>query len=257
MKMKKLLSVLLATMVITAAGCSGNNDSADSATTTAAEAGTVTTTAEKNTVSSDDNPLLSDEMKEHIRNVREGAPVYADFIETTSSFPLTMGFAVEQDVYGTGEPVKTEMLVGMISAEKFYITSVTDGMAMDIIITDGKYYMISAEEKTAIYMDMSDEEASSMSEEMTASIKANFDASAATYETGETEFEGKTYLYEKINTVEMGEVMIYIDKATNQVKYISSQGVTLEITTVSSEVDESKFEIPADYTLVDMAQMMG
>ena len=106
-------------------------------------------------------------------------------------------------------------------------------------------------------MEMSDEEAAEMSDSMTASVKANFDAAAATYESGETEYNGATYLYEKVTTEELGEIMVYADTATKEVKYLTSQGMTMEITVLSNEVDSSKLEIPADYTLVDMAEMMG
>jgi len=116
---------------------------------------------------------------------------------------------------------------------------------------------VSPDEKTALYMEMTDEEAAEMNNSMTASVKASFDASAAKYETGEAEFKDATYYYEKITTEEMGEIMVYADAATKELKYVVSQGVTMEIVNISADVDASKFEIPEDYTLIDMAAMMG
>ncbi len=273
MKMKKLLSVLLAAMIIAAAGCSDNGDAdtttttttdaeAEAITTTAAETTTEATTTEAETTPAEteaavENPFMTEEIKEFIEEVRAEAPIYADFLESSSSIPLTMGLAYEMDVYGTGEMSEVKMEMGMASPEKFYVSTDTAGIAMDIIIADGVCYMVSAEEKTALYMTMSEEEAASMSEEMTASVKASFDASAAEYETGETKLDGTTYLYEKITADETGEIMVYADTATKEVRFVSNQGIVMEITALSNSVDESKLEIPADYTLIDMAEMMG
>ena len=275
MKMKKLLSVILAAMVITAAGCS-DNSGAEATTTTAAEAATTTTAAETTTEAATteattteattteaettteateapaDNPLMTDEIREFIEELRAEAPIYASFFEKSSSIPVTMAFNQEVDLMGTGEISTVYMELGMASFDRFYVSTDTLGSPMDIIITDGKYYMVSAAEKTALYMEMSAEEAAEMQESMTASVKASFDASAAEYETGETEFRDATYLYEKITPAEMGEIMVYADPATKEIKYLVSQGVTMEIVTISDKVDNSKLEIPADYTLVDM-----
>lgn len=277
--MKKFLSVILASLIITAAGCSGNEaaetttTTAAETTTTAAETTTEATTTEAVTTEADtaaevettpaeteaqvDNPFMTEEVKEFLDTVRAEAPIYADFFEKTSTIPLTMTVSTEVDVYGTGELTETTMDVGMASFESFYVSTVVDGVATDIILTDGKYYIVSHAEKTALYMEMSEEEALMLSESATGSVTVSFDASAATYESGETEFEGETYLYEKITTDEMGEIVIYADTATKEVKYFTSQGTTMKFLALSNTVDESKLEIPADYTLMDMSSLMG
>ncbi len=281
--MKKFLSVILAALIITAAGCSDN--SAETTTTTVAEAeaattttaeeaetttttteattteATTTTEAETTTVTEEapvddaNNPLMTEEMRAFINELKANAPLYGEFIETTSNIPLHMGMAYEMDLYGTGEMSPVAMDIYMSALDKMYVSMVTDGVATDILLADGKYYMISAAEKTALYMEMSEEEAASMSEEMTASVKANFDASAAEYETGETEYNGTTYLYEKVTTGELGEIVVYADTATKEIKYLSNAGIMMEITALTSDFDESIYEIPADYTVIDMATL--
>ncbi len=293
--MKKFLSVILAALVITAAGCSGSD--ANTTTTTTTEAATTTTTAaveeattteaeattttaetttttevaETTTVvetteaettpaeteSDVDNPLITDEIREFIEAVRAEAPIYADFYEASSSLPVTLAFNQEADLMGTGEITTVYMELGMASFDSFYVSTDSLGSAMDIIIKDGKYYMVSAEEKTALYMEMTEDEAAEMNESMVASVKASFDPSDATFETGEEEFRGETYLFEKITADEIGEIIVYADPATKEIKYFVSQGVTMEVLVISDTIDESKFEIPADYTLIDMAEMMG
>ncbi len=284
--MKKFLSVILAALVITAAGCSGSGEAADATTTTTAaqteEAEATTTEAETTTAAEEEdateevteevvteeaettpaeteeaveNPFMTDEIKEFIEALRAEVPIYADFMETTSTIPMRMGMAYEADIYGTGELTAVSLDIAMASPEKIYMSTVSDGTVVNIIIRDNKYYMISEAEKTALYMEMSDEEALAMSESMASSVKANFDASAATYETGETEYNGETYLYEKVITDEVGEIIIYADTATKEVKYLTSAGETMEITILTNQVDDSLFEIPADYTMIDMATL--
>ncbi len=270
MKMKKFLSVLLAAMVITAAGCSGNDDAAattttatEAVTTTAAEAEATTTTAAEaeteatTTAAAADSPLMTDELREFIDTIRSEVPIYADYLEKSAQLPLHMGIAYEADLTGTGEMSYTSMDVYMASFDKMFISTVTDGAALDILLDGNKYYMLSAAEKAAIFMEMTEEEVADMGSSMTASIVPGFNHESATYETGETEYNGTTYLYEKITTPETGEIIVYADTATKEVMYIASAGITMEITALTSDFDNSIFTVPADYTIVDMAEMMG
>ena len=244
MKMKRLLSALLAAMVVTAAGCSDNSGAdttTTTATTTAAETEATTTTAAETTTAETteaettttateapaENPLMTEELRTFIDAVKAEAPVYGDFLEKTSSIPVTMAINQEVDMMGDGQITATYMEIGMASLDSFYVSTDSLGAPMNIVITDGRYYMVSPDEKTALYMEMTDEEAAEMNNSMTASVKANFDASAAKYETGEAEFKDATYYYEKITTEEMGEIIVYADAATKELKYVVSQGVTM------------------------------
>ena len=283
--MKKFLSVILASLIITAAGCSDSEEAstttaaettttaeaeldaeaetttaaeeeAEETTTTAAETEAETTTEASETEAEEaDGELMTDEIKAFIAEIEDEVPIYADYMKKTCQLPINMGFAYEADLYGTGEMSTTTMDIYMSAMDKMYVSTVTDGVAADIIINGDTLYMISDEEKTAIYMTMSEEELAEMSESMTASVKPAFDASAATFETGETEYNGETYLYEKIITEEAGEVIVYADTATKEIEYIESAGVVMELTALTNDFDESIYEIPADYTLVDMATL--
>ena len=204
-----------------------------------------------------ENPLMTEELRTFIDAVKAEAPVYGDFLEKTSSIPVSMAIKQEIDMMGDGQITTTYMEIGMASLDSFYVSTDSLGAPMNIVITDGRYYMVSPDEKTALYMEMTDEEAAEMNNSMTASVKANFDSSAAKYETGEAEFKDATYYYEKITTDEMGEIEVYADPATKELKYLVSQGITMELVFITDEIDASKLEIPADYTLIDMAEMMG
>ena len=289
--MKKFLSVLLAAMVLTAAGCGPAKEAeeetttvaeeeaeattteseeteAETTTTEATEAETTTTeaTTEETTEAETEaapekdltglkEDLLTDEMKEFIETLKAEVPIYADYMYETSLLPTAMGFAYEADMYGTGTLSKVTMDIHMEGLNKMALITKTDGEGATVILDGDKYYMVSDAEKTAMYMTLSEEEMASMADTMKGSISTTFDPDTATFETGTKEYNGTEYLFETINTVEMGDITIYADKATKEVKYIESAGITMEITFLTHEVDPSVYEIPSDYVLVDLATM--
>ncbi|MBQ8842707.1 MAG: hypothetical protein IJZ65_08775 [Ruminiclostridium sp.] len=289
--MKKFLSVLLAAMVLTAAGCGPAKEAeeetttvaeeeaeattteseeteAETTTTEATEAETTTTeaTTEETTEATTEaapekdltglkEDLLTDEMKEFIETLKAEVPIYADYMYETSLLPTAMGFAYEADMYGTGTLSKVTMDIHMEGLNKMALITKTDGEGATVILDGDKYYMVSDAEKTAMYMTLSEEEMASMADTMKGSISTTFDPDTATFETGTKEYNGTEYLFETINTVEMGDITIYADKATKEVKYIESAGITMEITFLTHEVDPSVYEIPSDYVLVDLATM--
>lgn len=273
--MKKILSVLLASLVLAAAGCGGNDTAATTTTTAVAEDAAATTTAaddaaedtEAEETEAEENAtidigefgvdsLLTEDMIAFIETVEtSGAPIYANYLMESSLLPTAMGFAYEADLYGTGTNSKVTMEVYMSAMDKMAIKTVTDGVASDIIIKDMTMYMLSDAEKTALYMAMDEATMDQMSESMTASVKPSFDAAAATYESGTEVFNGTEYLYEKITTVEAGDIVVYADMNTKEIKYLVSAGMAMELTLLTHDVNDSVYEIPADYTLVDMAAM--
>lgn len=288
--MKKFLSVLLAAMVLTAAGCGPAKETEEETTTTVAEEEAEATTTEAEETEAEtttteateaetteatteetteaeteaapekdltglNEDLLTDEMKEFIETLKAEVPIYADYMYETSLLPTAMGFAYEADMYGTGTASKVTMDIYMEGLNKMALITKTDGEGATVILDGDKYYMVSDAEKTAMYMTLSEEEMSSMADTMKGSISTTFDPDTATFETGTKEYNGKEYLFETINTVEMGDITIYADTVTKEVKYIESAGTTMEITFLTHEVDLSVYEIPSDYVLVDLATM--
>lgn len=265
--MKKILSVLLASLVLAAAGCGGNE--ATTTTTTEAPAADATTTtaaveeAEQTEEEAIDpgvfgvDSLLNEDMLAFIDTVKtSGAPIYADYLTQSSLLPTAMGFSYEADITGTGTNSVVTMEIYMSSMDKMAIKTVTDGVASDIIIKDKTMYMMSDGEKTALYTTLDDAAMTQMADTMTASVKPAFDAEAATYESGTEEFNGTEYLYEKITTAEAGDIIVYADTATKDVKYLVSGGMTMEMTLLTHDVNDSVYEIPSDYTIIDMASLM-
>lgn len=247
--MKKFLSIILAAMVMTAAGCSKEADDSAETTTTAAQneaAADVETTS-----------ILTEETSAFIEALKDKAPIYADYMYESCQVPVRNGFTYSADLYGTGTSSVITMEVYMSALDKMAIKTSTDGVASDIIMKDNTYYILSDAEKTAITMALSEEEAAEMADTMASSMTPAFDAAAATYETGTEEYNGTEYLFEKINTAEAGEIIVYADKDTKEIKYLVSGGIAMEMTFFDHSIDESVYEVPADYTITDMAALMG
>lgn len=260
--MKKFLSIILAAMVMTAAGCSKDTDDAAATTTTAAQGDA----AADNSADSDDSAadadvettsVLTEETTAFIETLKANAPIYADYMYESGQVPVRNGFTYSADLYGTGTPSEVVMEVYMTSLDKIAVKTSTDGVASDIIMKDNTYYIVSAAEKTAITMALNEEEAAEMADSMASSMTPAFDAATATYETGTEEYNGTEYLFEKINTAEAGQIIVYADKDTKEIKYLVSGGIAMEMTFFDHNVDESVYEVPADYTITDMSALLA
>ena len=232
MKAKKFIPVILAAITMTmAAGCSAEPEAWEY------EVGVDT--------------FMTQEMADFVEEIRPEVPIYANYLVESAAISTGVGVAYEAN------GVKVEMSTYMESLDKLAVTTNTGGVTSDIILKDGVYYMVSDEEKSVIYKEMTEEEKAVITESMTSSMQPAFDPAAAQYESGKTEYNGTEYLYEKITTAEVGEVMIYADTKTKDVKYIQSGGQVMELTFLEHEIDGSVFEIPADYTMTDIATMNG
>ncbi|MCM1334809.1 MAG: hypothetical protein NC084_09440 [Bacteroides sp.] len=275
--MKKLLSLLTAiAMIASIASCS--NETVETTTTTTPaettlapeedeapaglagladssdeEAPEETESSEETEAPEETEGATVDENAEPIEIVRANAPIYANYIEEQTILPICVGFAYDTDLYGTGVASHCEMTTIIKSANEMAVITAADGVEQDIIITGDRYYMVSPDEKTALYLDIDDEMRASLEESMTTGLdnSIQFDAAAATYETGTEEFNGAEYLYEKIVAPEV-EVTLYADPATKDVRYLISAGITMEVTDFTHDIPDDIFTIPADYALVSM-----
>lgn len=231
MKAKNFIPVILAAMTITAAGCSAEPEVWEY------EIG--------------NNTLINEETAAFIEAIRPEAPIYANYLVESSALPSAVSLSYETN------GVAVTMETYMVDLDEMVVTTITNGVTNDVILKDGTYYMVSDAEKTALYMNMTEEQQSAMIDAMVSSVQSAFNPETASFETGKTEYNGTEYLYEKITTAEAGEIMIYADKKTKDVKYIQNAGQIMEINFLEHEISDSIFEIPADYTMTDMATMAG
>lgn len=259
--MKKFIALLTAAaMILTLSSCT--SEPAETTTTTAAATPADTTTPEETDAPEEteapeetDAPAASGDPMEILK---ANVPIYANYLEEQTTLPFRIGFAYEADLYGTGVASSITMETIVKSSEEMAVLTAADGTEQWVIINKDRYYMVSPAEKTALYMEIDDATRAQLTETMASGLSnaVMFDAANATYETGTEEYNGTEYLFEKISAPEM-EATVYADPATKEVKYLISKGITMEVTAVTHDVDDSIFEIPSDYTLVSMADALG
>lgn len=269
--MKKFFACLTAAAaILTIASCS--NEPAETTTTTAAETTLApaettpeeTDAPEETTANTPDETETETEEETPAENgdpmeiLRANVPIYANYLEEQTILPIRVGFAYETDLYGTGVLSACTMDTIIKSTEEMAVITTADGAEQSVVITKDRYYMVSPAEKTALYMEIDDSMRAELEESMSAGLDSGvlFDAASAVYETGTEEYNGAEYLFEKITSPEM-EATVYADPATGKIRYLISEGIEMEITALTHDVDDSIFVIPDDYTLVDMADAFG
>ncbi len=259
--MKKFLSTILAVCMIASVSSCGSTDDATETTTAAEGAVADDATAEDGAEDVADDvettSVNTPEMDAFIEKINAEVPIYAEYLKESAQVPVRTGFAYSADLYGTGTESAITLEVYMDSLDKIAMKTVTDGVSSDIIMNNGTYYIVSAAEKQALYMELPEESKAEMASQMSSSLVPAFDADTATYATGTEEYNGTEYLFERITTTEMGDIVIYADKDTKEIKYLGSDGIIMEVTFFDHNVDSSVYEIPSDYTLTDMSAMMG
>ena len=296
--MKKFLTVLLAAaMILTAAAC-GEAPAETSATTAATDAPAVTedeaatpdediteaeteeteaeteatteavteavTEATTEAVTETTTEATEAETKpeiegEYIENammdgLKDKSPLYYDFGMVTSTMPCTIVMTLIDE--NGGELGAVAMT--MTSLDRLAMKTTAEGETVRVIIADGKYYMVSDTEKTAIYYTLTAEEIEAMAEEMknatTSTAAFNFDN--AEFTSGTEEFLGETYKYEMVDDGE-NVAKLYFDTKTGRAKYLFNDIQAARIDDYYTGSDESLFEIPASYESVDMATLFG
>lgn len=231
--MKKILSTLLATIMISAVtGCG---------------------TVEKTETTS----ILTEEMLSFIDAIDEKAPVYAEYLTESGNVPVRNGFAYSAELVGAGTEGTVEMDLYMEAVDKVALFTSVNDVSNAIIIKDKTYYIVSDAEEQVVYAELTDEQLDEMTKSMTSSVTPTFNPDTAIFETGTEEYNGTEYLFERITTEEIGEIVVYADTATKEIRYIISAGIPMEITFFDHEVESSVFDIPEDYEYVSMADMNG
>lgn len=265
--MKKIIAALTALMLcgtmLTACGekTGDNEETTVSETTTAAETTAAETTAAETETETEaeteaapyegDNSMLTPELEAALEILDKETPVYANYLRESTKLPVCNAFAYDTETENGTEHV--EMSVTIVSSTRAVVNTVTDSEAMDIIMDGNKYYIVMPKEKAALYMTIPDEDLDSTADDLKSSMVPEFDASKAVYELGEGEVNGETLPYEKVTTEDGTEICFYYEAGTMDIKYLVSDGIIMEMTVFTHDVDESIFEIPADYEITDLS----
>ena len=142
--------------------------------------------------------------------------------------------------------------MSMISAtngSKIYSETKMDGVSMGVSIMDGEtMYTIDHASKMVIKMSLQ-----ANAQTIAGAVLEENDVDMGTFTTGTKEIDGKTYDTEEL-TVE-GATAIYCFDGDDLAYIISSfegQEAVMKIVEATDKVDDSLFEIPEDYTLMEM-----
>lgn len=271
--MKKISALLAcAALILAMAGCGSaktgetTTTAAETTTTTAAETTTeATTTAAETTTeeaateattapaeeASEDNGAY----EEMMAAFEEKAPHYYEYARYAYKFPveMTMNILNTEDfsvLQSASIAITENMDIAMEMSQPDVATS-------RIVIADGFMYIISDGDKQIIYQQLPEDQMEEMKTQMASSVNTQtWDAETLEVETSEEELNGVTYGVEIIKD-SANEAKVYFDKDSGAVKYLYSEGQYIEIVAVTDNVSGKLFEIPEDYTLVDMATAMG
>lgn len=225
--MKKLLALLLALMmVLSLAACGGGDDDK--------------TPAGNNPQSSQQNTAISDDAA----GALAGTKTMAWFMEYAAGGSYTMESQVEFD--GT-----TTASLNVYDGDRIYTETEAGGITSISIIMDGAMYVLDSASKTCMKMGL---EMASM-QEMIADEASAYETAVTT---GETDVKGGTYFYEEFSVE--GESVKYCfdgDELKFMVMEMDGSSYIMEILRMEKGADASLFEIPSDYTVMDMNNLGG
>lgn len=276
--MKKIIAALTALMlcgtILTACGAKTADDTevTVSETTTAAETTAAETTAAETTAEATeateaettaaateaapaDNGEMTEEMKATLEILDKESPVYANYLRESLKFPVSNTFEYDMEV--DGETQHVVLTSAIASATKIAVNTKTGDESMNIILNGSNYYIVVPSEKSAMYMTVPNDSIEDMADSLEESMMPKFDASKATFEKGEGEVNGETLPYEKVTT-EDGEVFLfYYEEGSLDIKYLCGDDIVMKMVEFTHDVDDSFFEVPADYELIDLAEAFG
>ncbi len=228
-------------------------------TTTAETTIEETTTAETTTAETTTTEATTGAQGEFIDNsfldgLKDKSPLYYEFGKITSTVPVTMTMTLlNEDGSETGVMKMTMASLGRIS-----MLTEASGESARIILENGTNYIISDNEKYVMYYTLPEDEKKAMEEEMLSSMQfySAFDFDNAEFSSGTEEFMGETLKYETVNDGTTDATLYFVPE-TGRVKYIVSEGQTARIDDYYTGADESLFEIPEDYEMIDFESFMG
>ena len=188
-----------------------------------------------------------EEVKENVEqsNVEDNgkSKTYNAFSKLFSGDNFTMSLEGEE------QEQKVRMTVAAKGEENMYIDMEVAGERITIMYKDNTTYMIAHSEKAYVAVEGKEEDTF---EDMTLVKEEDLkELETAEYTTGKETIEGKEYDYEEYKDAEEETTERYYFEG-NELKYVKAIDVDgteslMKILELSSEVDDSIFEIPADY----------
>ena len=144
---------------------------------------------------------------------------------------------------------QTMTMISATDGEKTYSESKIDGVSMGVSIIDGEdMYTIDHASKMVIKMSLGAD-----AQTIAGAVIEESDVDMGDYKTGTREIDGKTYDTEEWIVEGASSIMCFDgDDLAYMIGAFEGEEVVMKIIQVSHDVDDSLFEIPDDYTLMEM-----
>ncbi|MBE6841370.1 MAG: hypothetical protein E7510_00875 [Ruminococcus sp.] len=246
-KIKKLLAGLLSlSMVFVMASCGETEESSTAGkteeTTSSAETEATTEEAEETEAEEEKEEVVEEE--EETTEIDKSKLVY-DFagldseeivkIFTSGKYMLTLSmtdFGMEQTIYFDNEKCRQS------------ISSM--GMGYDVLITDGKSYMLLEDAHCEVPLEEAGIDSSTETMDMFAEL--------GYYESGETEYNGSTCRFDKYYESVSDTLISFIMDDSNELVAMEAEGMVMGVSEYSGDFDASLLEISPDSRAVDQEE---
>lgn len=236
MTMKKFLALLLAaTMLLSLTACGGDTTPpADSGGDVQQEQQNTPNPAEGEDAQSPDD---SDADLSGYLGTKTGK-FYSQFADGR------MYMEYEMEMEG-----QTMTMISATNGVKTYSETLIDGMSMGVSLMDGTdMYTIDHASKLVIKMALS-----ANAQTIAGTVLEESDVDMGDFKTGTREIDGKTYDTEEWIVEGAASIMCFDgDTLVYMIGAMEGMEVMMKIVEISDKVDESLFNIPADYTVMEM-----
>lgn len=247
-KIKKLLAGLLSlSMVFVMASCGETEESStagktEETTTSSAETEATTEEAEETEAEEEKEEVVEEE--EETTEIDKSKLVYdfagldsEEFVKifTSGKYMLTLSmtdFGMEQTIYFDNEKCRQS------------ISSM--GMGYDVLITDGKSYMLLEDAHCEVPLEEAGIDSSTETMDMFAEL--------GYYESGETEYNGSTCRFDKYYESVSDTLISFIMDDSNELVAMEAEGMVMGVSEYSGDFDASLLEISPDSRAVDQEE---
>lgn len=247
-KIKKLLAGLLSlSMVFVMASCGETEESStagktEETTTSSAETEATTEEAEETEAEEEKEEVVEEE--EETTEIDKSKLVYdfagldsEEFVKifTSGKYMLTLSmtdFGMEQTIYFDNEKCRQS------------ISSM--GMGYDVLIKDGKSYMLLEDAHCEVPLEEAGIDSSTETMDMFAEL--------GYYESGETEYNGSTCRFDKYYESVSDTLISFIMDDSNELVAMEAEGMVMGVSEYSGDFDASLLEISPDSRAVDQEE---
>lgn len=237
--MKKIVLAIIASALVLATAACGTAEKTEE--TTKGTGGKVTQVLY-------DTPQEEDTTEEAIEYLKTKIPLFAKYLETRRSIPLTFETEVTTpDTHEfTGIYIRDDKSIAVSAVDDF-------GNEFRMIYMDETVYFVNDEDKTIYSYESSEEGIKNVVESYRLKIKLS-DAESNSYVDDFDYYKDVLYKHEIIYSDRANPSHYFYDENTEELKYIVSGENETKVLALENTVKEEMFELPAGYKKADMQE---